>query len=74
MFDNMKIDYCVQYQDAHDRWIAHKMFDTYKEAKDEADLLNKFIDSNGDPNRMTDNPYKFCRIIQILIMEHEIEY
>ena len=73
-YNSMEIVYEVQYQNICGRWDRYASFDTYKEAKRKAKELNIAIEKGDDPDMVITEPSKHCRIVQTLIMKHEMEY
>lgn len=73
-YNSMEIAYEVQYQNSWGGWDRYASFGSYKEAKQKAEDLNIAIEKGDDPNMIVDNPSKHCRIIQMLILKHEMEY
>jgi hypothetical protein len=73
-YNSMDVMYTVQYQNGKGNWDTYASFGTYKEAKEKTEELNIAIEKGDDPDMIVTEPAKHCRIIQVLIMKHEMEY
>lgn len=73
-YNSMEIIYEVQYLNGWGRWDKYASFDSYKDAKQKAEQPNIAIEKGDDPYTVVNEPSKHCRIIQTLIMKHEMEY
>lgn len=73
-YNEMKTIYEVQYQNSLWGWDTYAIFETYKDAKKKAEELNIAIEKGDDPDMIVTETPKHCRIVQMLIMKHEMEY
>jgi len=73
-YNSMRTIYEVQYQNGQGNWDVYAIFETYKKAKKKAEELNISIEKGDDPDMIVTEPAKHCRIVQMLIMKHEMKY
>lgn len=73
-YNSMETAYTVQYQNSKGGWDTYASYDSYIKAKQNADDLNIAIEKGDDPDMTVTEPAKHCRVVQVLIMKHEMKY